>query len=119
MYTIQLKEKNIPIHWGLWAQREYCRRKDIKTVTDYAAILSNPDTVLDAIPDMILLAAEYAAKKQGQPFSYTEMDVCEWIDEMGGYSEGSKVFDVFKYIVGGGIELTENPLPEGEKKTTV
>jgi hypothetical protein len=116
MYTIHLKDKSIPIHWGLWAQREYCRRNGINGPLEYAAVLSDENKILDAIPDLILLAAEYAAKKQGQPFTYTEIDACEWIDEMGGYSAESKVYDVFRYIVGGGVELTE-PMLEGEKKT--
>ena len=118
MYVLKLKDKEIQLRWGLWAQREYCRRKGINTVSEYAAVLGDGDSILNAIPDMILLAAEYACIKAGQPFNYTEIDVCEWIDEIGGYADGSKVFEIFRFIVGNGqIELSD-PVHSGEEKKT-
>lgn len=36
--------------------------------------------------DLLLCAAEYSYLKDKKPFPYTNIDACEWIDDLGGVS---------------------------------
>ena len=67
--------------FGTWALKRFCTRRNY-SLNEAGVKLSDPG--MDDIVDYILSAVEYAARKENAPFSYTDLHVCEWIDEMGG-----------------------------------
>lgn len=67
--------------FGTWALKRFCQRRGY-SLNEAGVKLSDPS--LDDIVDYILSAVEYSARKENAPFSYTDVHICEWIDEMGG-----------------------------------
>lgn len=65
--------------------------------------------------DLILCAAEYVYLKESRPFPYTNIDACEWIDEMGGLS-GNAFLQVIKTATD---SLTDSGAPQSEKKMEI
>jgi hypothetical protein len=78
--------------FGTWALKRYCDKQKL-SLSEAGAKLSNPS--INDISEYLLAAVEYLARKKGEPFSYTDVHVCDWIDQLGGLSsEGfSKIFN--------------------------
>jgi len=36
------------------------------------------------VVEYVLCAVEYAARKKGEAFSFTDVQACDWIDQIGG-----------------------------------
>lgn len=81
-FEILYDGKVIPGKFGTWSAKRFSdlKKLSLKQLGTYLdKELSLSDVCLN-----ILCAVEYAARKRGDKFIHTEMDVCEWIDEMGG-----------------------------------
>ena len=78
--------------FGTWALKRYCDKQKL-SLSEAGVKLSNPS--ISDISEYLLAAVEYSARKKGEPFSYTDVHVCDWIDQLGGLSsEGfSKIFN--------------------------
>lgn len=96
--------------FGTWALKRFCQRRGY-SLNEAGVKLSDPG--MDDIVDYILSAVEYSARKTGAAFSYTDIHICDWIDEMGGM-QSDMFADLFRHS-GDEVEATEDA--ELEKKT--
>ena len=122
MHIINIPSKEIPIKWGMWAQRQYCERFNIPDPIAFFEQFQDEKNIQTLIPQLLLIAAEYAAVKQGstKAYEYTLMDACEWCDE-GGMDADGEIMKAFIYIISGHkVNLSEQNVSANsdiEKKT--
>jgi hypothetical protein len=83
--------KKVPLRFCTWSLKRFCQLQKIGP-SDIGEALSG-ETSLDAIVNLLRAAAEYPLYKQGITPTFTEMEVCDWIDDMGGMS-GKQFQDV-------------------------
>jgi len=101
-----------------WSLKRFCKLQGIGP-SDIGETLSGKDT-LDAIVNLLKSAAEYPLYSQGITPTFTEIEVCDWIDDMGGM--GSKKFQdvmvVLSESMNSGIEdkPTKSSKKDGVKK---
>jgi len=84
--------KVIPLRFCTWSLKRFCKLQGIGP-TQIGDALSGEDA-LDAIINLVRSAAEYPFYKEGKTPDFKEVDVCDWIDDMGGISS-----DKFKDIM--------------------
>ena len=78
----------IPMRFCTWSLKRFCQLQGIGP-SDIGEALSGSDS-LDAITNLLRAAAEYPLYKEGITPSFTDLDTCDWIDDMGGI--GGKKF---------------------------
>ena len=83
--------KKVPLRFCTWSLKRFCQLQKIGP-SDIGEALSG-ETSLDAIVNLLRAAAEYPLYKEGITPTFTEMEVCDWIDDMGGMS-GKQFQDV-------------------------
>jgi len=71
--------KKIPMRFCTWSLKRFCQLQGIGP-SDIGEALSGKDS-LDAIVNLLKSAAEYPLYSQGITPSFTEMEVCDWIDD--------------------------------------
>lgn len=126
MFELQLPSGTKQLKWGYWAMKQFCKVQGIKP-TEYFQILipqflkdekgNNTDildpakpSILDYVSEFLQIGAEYAGKV------YTEVEVCEWIDEAGGVKAEGVIMDYLKYVIASHTtNLSEKE--EAEKKS--
>lgn len=109
--------KVIPLRFCTWSLKRFCQLQGIGP-TEIASALSG-DTALDAVVNLIRAAAEYAFYKEGKNPDFKEIDVCDWIDDMGGIGgeQFQKVMTALSESMNSGIDETPNQSEEsGEVK---
>jgi hypothetical protein len=74
-----------------WSLKRFCQLQGIGP-SDIGEALSGTSS-LDAICNLLKAAAEYPLYKEGITPSFTDIDTCDWIDDMGGIG-GKKFQDV-------------------------
>ena len=88
-YELTLSDgTKIPMRFCTWSLKRFCQLQGIGP-SDIGDALSG-DSTLDAIVNLLKSAAEYPLYKEGITPKFTDLDVCDWIDDMGGL--GSKKF---------------------------
>jgi len=83
--------KKVSLRFCTWSLKRFCQLQKIGP-SDIGEALSG-ETSLDAIVNLLRAAAEYPLYKEGITPTFTEMEVCDWIDDMGGMS-GKQFQDV-------------------------
>ena len=83
--------KKVSLRFCTWSLKRFCQLQGIGP-SDIGEALSG-ETSLDAIVNLLRAAAEYPLYKEGITPTFTEMEVCDWIDDMGGMS-GKQFQDV-------------------------
>lgn len=78
----------IPMRFCTWSLKRFCQLQGIGP-SEIGDALSGTSS-LDAISNLFRAAAEYPLYKEGITPSFTDLDTCDWIDDMGGI--GSKKF---------------------------
>ena len=78
----------IPMRFCTWSLKRLCQLQGIGP-SDISEALSGNQS-LDAITNLLKSAAEYPLYSQGITPSFTDIEVCDWIDDIGGL--GSKKF---------------------------
>jgi hypothetical protein len=95
-----------------WSLKRFCQLQGIGP-SDISEALSGNQS-LEAITNLLKSAAEYPLYSQGITPSFTDIEVCDWIDDMGGL--GSKKFqDVMAALaesMNSGIEQPANKKAE-------
>jgi hypothetical protein len=71
-----------------WSLKRFCQLQGIGP-SDIGEALSG-NSSLDAISNLFKAAAEYPLYKEGITPKFTDIDTCDWIDDMGGI--GGKKF---------------------------
>ena len=69
--------------FGTWALKRFCDKNGY-SLKEASEKLGDPS--LSDIVDYLLCAIEYYSRMKSEPFSYTDVHVCKWIDELGGMS---------------------------------
>jgi hypothetical protein len=104
--------KIIKGQFGTWAIKRFCDKKKITFVQ--LSIMKPEDYSFEHIVEMILCAVEHTARKEKQAFSFTDLDVCGWIDDMEGGLGGADLINLFNHS--GSEDALPSP-PDSEKKT--
>ena len=74
--------KKIPMRFCTWSLKRFCQLQGIGP-SDIGEALSG-QTSLDAIINLLKAAAEYPLYSQGITLNFTDIEVCDWVDDMGG-----------------------------------
>ena len=91
-YELSLSDgTKIPMRFCTWSLKRFCQLQGIGP-SDIGEALSGTSS-LDAICNLLKAAAEYPLYKEGITPSFTDIDTCDWIDNMGGIG-GKKFQDV-------------------------
>jgi hypothetical protein len=110
--------KKIPMRFCTWSLKRFCQLQGIGP-SEIGEALSG-QTSLDAIINLLKAAAEYPLYSQGITPNFTDIEVCDWVDDMGGMA--SKRFqDVMATLsesMQSGIEVapTKSSKKDGVKK---
>lgn len=117
MFNLNLNNKTIPLKWGTWAMREFCIERGI-TIDKYFELLGKSQFDLDLVVKMFYIGYKSACISNKQPIEYTEVDVCDWIDELGGiYNKEGQFFEYIKYIVSQTVTTVQGVAKEEKKKS--
>jgi hypothetical protein len=82
-YELKLSEgKTIPLRFCTWSLKRFCQLQGIGP-SEIGDALSGSKT-LDALVNLLRSAAEYPIYKEGITPAFTDIDVCDWVDEIGG-----------------------------------
>jgi len=82
-YELKLSEgKTIPLRFCTWSLKRFCQLQGIGP-SEIGDALGGSKT-LDALVNLLRSAAEYPIYKEGVTPSFTDIDVCDWVDEIGG-----------------------------------
>lgn len=88
-YELSLSDgTKIPMRFCTWSLKRFCQLQGIGP-SDIGEALSGASS-LDAISNLFRAAAEYPLYKEGITPKFTDLDTCDWIDDMGGI--GGKKF---------------------------
>jgi len=88
-YELSLSDgTKIPMRFCTWSLKRFCQLQGIGP-SDIGEALSG-NSSLDAISNLFKAAAEYPLYKEGITPKFTDLDTCDWIDDMGGI--GGKKF---------------------------
>ena len=90
--------KKIPMRFCTWSLKRFCQLQGIGP-SEIGESLSG-QTSLDAIINLLKAAAEYPLYSQGITPNFSDLEVCDWVDDMGGIG-GKKFQDVM-------VALTES-----------
>ena len=110
--------KKIPMRFCTWSLKRFCQLQGIGP-SDIGNALSG-QTSLDAIINLMKAAAEYPLYSQGITPTFTDLEVCDWVDDMGGMGS-DKFQDIMKALsesMNSGIENTpsKSSKKDGVKK---
>jgi len=110
--------KKIPMRFCTWSLKRFCQLQGIGP-SDIGEALSG-QTSLDAIINLLKAAAEYPLYSQGITPTFTEIEVCDWVDDMGGMgsSKFQEVMSALSESMQSGIESapTKSSKKDGVKK---
>lgn len=116
-YELTLSDgKKIPMRFCTWSLKRFCQLQGIGPAEIGDAMTGNES--LEAITNLLRAAAEYPLYKDGITPSFTDMDVCDWVDDMGGIS-GKKFQDVMNALadsMNSGLEQPTKSKKDGVKK---
>ena len=91
-YELTLSDgKKIPMRFCTWSLKRFCQLQGVGPSEIGDAISGNNS--LEAITNLLKAAAEYPLYKEGVTPNFNDLDVCDWIDDLGGIS-GKKFQDV-------------------------
>jgi len=110
--------KKIPMRFCTWSLKRFCQLQGIGP-SDIGEALSG-QTSLDAIINLLKAAAEYPLYSQGITPTFTEIQVCDWVDDMGGMGSPKfqEVMTALSESMNSGIESapTKSSKKDGVKK---
>lgn len=98
--------EKIPLRFCTWSLKRFCKLQGIGP-SEIGDVLSGNNT-LEAISNLLIAAAEYPLYKEGITPSFTDIDACDWVDDMGGISgeKFQKVLQALTDSMNSGIEDT-------------
>ena len=117
MFELKLNNTTIQLKWGTWSMREFCKAKDI-TIDKYFEFLGGTKSDLDTIVKLIHIGYKSGCINNKQEIEFTEDDVCNWIDEIGGiFNPQGQVLLYLKYIVENTVTTIQGTPKEEKKKS--
>lgn len=116
MFELKLSNGEvIPLKWGYYAMKRFGKRANL-TPTDYFNGVMGGDKLFSELDNILYCAAEYAAASLGKPFTATDVQVSEWIDNVGGLVEGGQIMSFFQYLIESHTVNTTQKAANEEKK---
>ena len=116
MFELKLNNKTIPLKWGTWAMREFCVTNNIG-IDKYFELLGKTQFDLDLVVKMIHTGYKSACVSNKEEVLYTENDVCDWIDELGGlFNTEGQFIEYVKYIISVTVTTVQGNAKEEKKK---
>jgi hypothetical protein len=116
MFELKLNNKTIPLKWGTWAMREFCVANNIG-IDKYFELLGKTQFDLDLVVKMIYIGYKSACVSNKQDVEYTENDVCDWMDEIGGlFNTEGQFIEFVKYIISTTVTTVQGTVKEEKKK---
>jgi hypothetical protein len=116
MYELKLNNKTIHLKWGTWAMREFCAVNNIG-IDKYFELLGKTQYDLDVVVKMVYIGYKSGCVSNKQPVEYTEDDVCDWIDELGGlFNTEGQFIEYIKYIITNTVTTVQGVVKEEKKK---
>jgi hypothetical protein len=110
--------KKIPMRFCTWSLKRFCQLQGIGP-SEIGEALSGQAS-LDAIINLLKAAAEYPLYSQGITPSFTDIEVCDWVDDMGGMgsTKFQEVMTALSESMQSGIEAapTKSSKKDGVKK---
>ena len=106
----------IQLQFCTWSLKRFCKLQGIGPSEIGEAL--NGNEALDAISNLLRAAAEYPIYKQGLTPSFTDLDACDWIDDLGGIS-GLKFQEVMAALTESLSSGLEEPNTKKSKKDVV
>jgi hypothetical protein len=110
--------KKIPMRFCTWSLKRFCQLQGIGP-SEIGEALSG-HTSLDAIINLMKAAAEYPLYSQGITPSFTDIEVCDWVDDMGGMgsTKFQEIMTALSESMNSGIEATptKSSKKDGVKK---
>jgi hypothetical protein len=110
--------KKIPMRFCTWSLKRFCQLQGIGP-SEIGEALSG-QTSLDAIINLLKAAAEYPLYSQGITPNFTDIEVCDWVDDMGGMgsTKFQEVMAALSESMNSGIESapTKSSKKDGVKK---
>lgn len=117
MHKFEINNKTIDLKWGTWAMREFCQDKGI-AIDQYFELIGGKVLDLDTIIKLIYAGYKSACNSKKEPIEYTEDDVCDWIDEIGGiFNTEGPIIEYFKYIITNTVTAVSGTPKEEKKKS--
>jgi len=80
--------------FGTWSVKRYCDK--LKISLGQMQSRTSEDYTLNDLIELILCAVEQHARENALPFSFTDVQACSWIDELGGW-ESAEVTGLFAH----------------------
>ena len=108
--------KKIPMRFCTWSLKRFCQLQGIGP-SEIGEALSGNDTI-GAIVNLLKSAAEYPLYSQGITPTFTEIEVCDWIDDMGGVTS-TKLQEIFKTLADSMNSGIDNAPSKKSKKDEV
>lgn len=116
MFELRLNNKTISLKWGTWAMREFCVENNIG-IDKYFELLGKTQFDLNLVVKMIYIGYKSACVSNKQSIDYTEVDVCDWIDELGGlFNTEGQFIEYVKYIVENTVTAVQGVAKDEKKK---
>ena len=110
--------KKIPMRFCTWSLKRFCQLQGIGP-SEIGEALSGQSS-LDAIINLLKAAAEYPLYSQGITPNFTDIEVCDWVDDMGGMASKrfQEVMATLSESMQSGIEVapTKSSKKDGVKK---
>lgn len=116
-YELKLSDgTSIPLRFCTWSLKRFCQLQGIGP-SEIGEALTGTQT-LDAIINLLRSAAEYPLYKEGITPKFTDLEVCDWVDDLGGL--GSPKFqDIMNSLsesMNSGVEPVAKSKKDGVKK---
>jgi len=116
MFQLKLNDKTINLKWGTWAMREFCIENNL-TIDKYFELLSNSQYDLNLFVNMVYIGYKSACATNKQEIEYSEIDVCDWIDELGGlYNTEGQIMEYVKYVISTTVTTVKGVAKDEKKK---
>lgn len=69
--------------YSLWSVKRFADKKGF-TLINLQDYMDKENMTMDDVCEILLCAVEYVSRKNNVSFSYSDVDACEWIEELGG-----------------------------------
>jgi hypothetical protein len=110
-FEITLNDKSvIKGQYSLWSIKRYCDKKNF-SLTQLNEQLTSDKISFDDVCQLLLCAVEYKTRVEKKGFSFTDIDACEWIEQLGGLM-GEK----YTALMNHAKSEDDSPVNENEEK---
>lgn len=116
MFQLKLNNKTINLKWGTWSMREFCIENNL-TIDKYFELLSKSQYDLNLFVKMVYIGYKSASISNKEEIEFTEIDVCDWIDELGGlFNSEGQIMEYVKYVISTTVTTVQGVTKQEKKK---